>query len=192
MAQSLTFWVLSFQDILRLGGTLVTDPRLVPLARTHAEEDAGHEQWFLSDVELLGAARDLRWVFSHEHTTVRDISYRVVSEVLSARDDRARVAVLLSLDAIGGLFFGLVVSRLEQLGLDEGLQYFARSHQEVEENHEVFEADAHLKLMNIELPEEHVEDVLGAVRRTFAALCALADELDLQMSARRPLRAVGT
>jgi DMATS type aromatic prenyltransferase len=190
MAEGLTFWVLCFQDVLRLGAKLMTDPRLVGLARTHAEEDTGHEQWFLNDIQRLGAARDLRWVFSREHALARDVSYSLVSEVLAARDDRARLAVLLSLDAIGGQFFGLVVSRLEQLGHSEGLQYFARSHQEIEEGHDIFTGDAHEQLMSVELSAEELVEVTGAVRRTFEALRTLADDLDGRMSSVPHLAAV--
>ncbi|MDB4974975.1 MAG: hypothetical protein JWN48_3316 [Myxococcaceae bacterium] len=191
MAEGLTFWVLCFQDVLRLGAKLIKEPRLAALARTHAEEDHGHEQWFLQDVQRLGAGRDLSWVFSAEHMRVRDISYALVSEVLAARDDRARLAVLLSLDAIGGLFFGLVVRRLEQLGHDQGLRYFARSHQEVEESHDIFDGSAHAQLVSVEVSAETLVEVSAAVRRTFAALRTLADDLEGRMLSVRPLAAVG-
>lgn len=45
----LTFWAMTFQDILRINEERVTDPYLKKVARHHRLEDAGHEKWFLSD-----------------------------------------------------------------------------------------------------------------------------------------------
>src|SRR5262249_45713338 len=45
MVRGLTFFVMAFQDVLRLTARLVSDPRLTKIARTHYAEDSGHEQW---------------------------------------------------------------------------------------------------------------------------------------------------
>ena len=45
-ASALTFWVMTFQDILRLNEAQVTDARLREVAAQHRAEDAGHDRWF--------------------------------------------------------------------------------------------------------------------------------------------------
>ena len=50
----LTFWAMTFQDILRLNEERVVDPYLKKVARHHRLEDAGHEKWFLQDKKYMG------------------------------------------------------------------------------------------------------------------------------------------
>lgn len=181
VASSLTFFVLAFQDMLRLSHASIIDPKLRELARKHEEEDRGHEQWFLQDVQKLGAARDLAWTFSPHHVGTRDVSYGLVSEILRARDDRQRIAVVLCLEAAGAEFFGRIIGLLERLGEDAGLLYFARPHQKIEQNHDVFEADVHDQLLALEVPPDVLGDVLGTVERVFALMTMLADEVYAQV-----------
>src|SRR6187200_1287701 len=49
----LTFWAMTFQDILRINEEKVTDPYLKKVARHHRLEDAVHEKWFLSDKKYM-------------------------------------------------------------------------------------------------------------------------------------------
>jgi hypothetical protein len=64
--------------------------------------------------------RECSWMFSAEHELARDVGYALVSQVLSAGDDRSRLAVVLSLEAIGREFFvrvpGSVASRSDLRG----------------------------------------------------------------------------
>lgn len=182
VARQLTFFVLAFQDMLRLARMHAGEGPLAELARAHEAEDRGHEQWFLSDLEVLDLDLDLRWVFSSAHATTRDVSYAIMSDVLRATDDRSRLAVLLSLEAAGAEFFGRVISYLERLGRSENLQYFARPHQHVEENHSVFEENEQRKLWSTPLPEHVYDEVLRAVDHTFENMTRLAVELDAAMA----------
>lgn len=181
LASNLTFWVLAFQDVLRLGANLVSDPRLLPFAQTHAKEDHGHEQWFLSDVTRLGAGRELRWVFGAEHARVRDMSYAVISEVISAKSDHSRIAVLLCLEAAGSLFFDRIVNRLEALDRAHGLLYFARMHQDVEAAHEIFDDEVRTRWEAIAVSDDVHAEVSVAVGRTFSAMRQLAEHLNTKM-----------
>jgi hypothetical protein len=194
LAPRFTFYVLCFQDMLRLGSSLTTDPVLKELAVTHEAEDLGHEQWFLYDLEALGVERNLAWTFSPEHAVTRDISYRIMSEIVGATHDTTRLAVLLALEGIGAEFFGRVIGYLDRLGRAEGLRYFARSHQLVEQSHEVFEDHAQSRLSAIEVPSAVMAEVVRAVARTFEAMARLGDDIDARMeecAAREALRAVG-
>src|SRR5215204_4975901 len=51
----LTFWAMTFQDILRINEERVKDPYLKKVARHHRLEDAGHEKWFLHDKKYMGS-----------------------------------------------------------------------------------------------------------------------------------------
>jgi DMATS type aromatic prenyltransferase len=178
MAPQLTFFVLAFQDMLRLARVRSVEGRFAEIARAHEAEDRGHEQWFLNDLEVLGAARDLRWVFSSSHERTRDISYAIVAEIIRAEDDRARIAILLALEAAGAEFFGRVIAYLDRLGASDRLQYFARKHQHIEQNHSVFESEQQEQLWSISLPEHLRSSVMAAVERTFACMIELAQQLD--------------
>jgi DMATS type aromatic prenyltransferase len=194
LAPRFTFYVMCFQDMLRLGQTLTSDPALKELAVTHEAEDRGHELWFLSDLEALGAERNLAWTFSPEHAVTRDISYRIMSEIMSATHDATRLAVLLALEAIGAEFFGRVIGYLDRLGRSQGLRYFARSHQIVEQSHGVFEADAQSRLSAVEIPTHVMPEVVRAVARTFESMARLGDDIDARMAecaTQEALQAVG-
>jgi DMATS type aromatic prenyltransferase len=194
LAPRFTFYVLCFQDMLRLGSALTKDPVLKELAVTHEAEDHGHEQWFLYDLEALGVKQNLAWTFSPEHAVTRDISYRIMSEIFGATHDATRLGVLLALEGIGAEFFGRVIGYLERLGRAQGLRYFARSHQLVEQSHEVFEGDAQSRLAAIEVPSAVMPEVVRAVTRTFEAMARLGDDIDARMeecATRAALRAVG-
>lgn len=194
LAPRFTFYVMCFQDMLRLGSALTTDPVLKEFAVTHEAEDLGHEQWFLYDLEALGVERNLAWTFSPEHTVTRDISYRIMSEIFGATHDTTRLAVLLALEGIGAEFFGRVIGYLDRLGRSKGLRYFARSHQLVEQSHEVFEGDAQSRLAAIEVPSAVMPEIVRAVARTFEAMARLGDDIDARMeecATREALRAAG-
>jgi hypothetical protein len=182
MAPRLTFFVLCFQDMLRLVHERTTDARLKSVARVHALEDKGHHKWFLHDLQQFGIPLDLRLVYGNDHTVTRDLSYEIISEVLHAADDNARLAIVLSLEAAGHEFFGRVIGFLERIGYDDGLKYFARHHQEVEENHNLFDVDSQANLAGMLLSRPAFTESIRAVRQTFAALTRLATHLEEAMA----------
>jgi cytokinin dehydrogenase len=177
IAQRLSFFVLGFQDVLRLVHERIEDPALKELARTHRKEDSGHELWFLEDLKQLGVECDVRYMFSAEHALTRDIAYRQIADVLTA-DDCSRFSVALALEAAGAVFFAHIIGFLERIGHGNGLRYFARSHQHVEQSHEIFDDGTQNLLQSISVPNEVLGEVLGVVDRTFASLSSLNDELE--------------
>jgi tryptophan dimethylallyltransferase len=182
MAPRLTFFVMCFQDMLRLVREHVSHPELKPIARTHELEDKGHDNWFLGDLEKFDITPDIRWMFGPAHEVARDISYGLISEVLSAEDDWSRLAVVLSLEAAGAEFFGRVIAFIERTGHGDGLRYFARSHQEIEANHDVFESDKRARLLEMPLTERVAERATRTVDRTFSEMTKLATYLDHSMA----------
>ena len=185
IAPHLYFYVLGFQDMLRMTHELVREPAIKAIASQLAAEDAGHEQWYLYDIEQLDCARDLRWLFSAEHQPVRDIVYMLMAQLLRADDDRVRIVFPLVLEAAGSVFFKRVVGLLRRADYQRPLRYFARSHQEVEEEHDIFSEDGQLALTAIEFDATSYRDALGLISSCFDAFEGLADHLEHQRGEQR-------
>ena len=182
LVRGLTFFVMAFQDVLRLGARQVTDPRLIDIARTHQKEDAGHDSWFLHDLRALGVDVSLGYVFSSKHQIPRDVGYALVAEVLRATDDCDRLAVVFALEAIGHVFFEPAIGLFERRRPQNRLLYFARHHQQVEQAHEMFEGEVQQALARVSLSRERLAGVCATVDRTFEQMSALADDLVVQLA----------
>jgi hypothetical protein len=178
IAPTMAFFVLCFQDVLRLAYSKSSDPLIRQICEVHALEDSGHDRWYLLDLEQLQVPLDVASLFSAEHQTTRDVAFGQVSSVIAARYDQTRLAVALSLEAIGAECFGRVISLLERVGSADGLQYFARRHQQIEQNHVVFEASAKSTMGAIPVPSEARDEVLQAVNDTFEGMLSLMSHLE--------------
>jgi DMATS type aromatic prenyltransferase len=178
VAPRVAFFVMAFQDVLRLVTEKTSDPVLRTLARAHQLEDAGHDHWYLRDLEALDLTTDLATLFSRDARAIRDVSYHQVAEAISAESDLARFAVVLCLEAAGVSFFSSMVDGLDRLGRSEGLLYFSKKHQAVEASHEIFEDDKQAAIDAIEVPAAAAAEVLRAVTRTFETMRNLAEHLD--------------
>jgi hypothetical protein len=174
----MAFFVMCFQDVLRLAHSRSTDPQIVALARTHALEDKGHDQWYLRDVERLGSECSVHALFSEDREVIRDVAYGQIADVIKASHDCTRLAVALSLEVIGAEFFEKTIGFLERVGRAHGLEYFARRHQQIEQGHGVFEDDVQRQLEAIPVPDDSMVEVLAAVHRTFDGMELLADDLE--------------
>ncbi len=178
VVSGLTFFVLVFQDVLRLNEARVTDPVLKMIARHHRAEDSRHDDWFLHDLELVeGRLPDVREAFSEGHQATRDTAYTIISEALGATDDRVSIAILLVLESTGHVFFDRVVSHLERTGSTLDLWYFGRGHLDVELSHELFENKMNATLDAIELTEAERALVIESVDRCFDAIGKMLDVL---------------
>jgi hypothetical protein len=169
-ASALGFWVMAFQDILRKNHELVSDVRLRQIAHHHMREDAGHERWFLADLERLGAPpRDLGSIFDRRSRRVRDASFALASEVFRAEHDELRIVLLIVLEAAGRVFFERIADRVDEFGPHHGLRYFARSHLEVEQDHDLHSAESSSMLRAISLPAPLDRQAIALVNRGFNA-----------------------
>jgi hypothetical protein len=178
----LTFWVMAFQDILRLNEERVTDPYLKKIAHHHKFEDAGHEQWFLYDKNHMcgrhtSTAEDVNWLFGRETRLTRDPVYALVSEVYRSESDWVRIALLITIESSGHVFFDRIVNKMLELGENENLKYFAKSHLDVELAHDLFEADMERELYAAPLPADISRDALALVDRCYDAFNAMFDGL---------------
>jgi hypothetical protein len=177
-APDLTFWVMAFQDILRLNAVLTRDPQLRKIVRHHRAEDAGHERWFLDDLAAMEIpAPDVRWLFGERHSPTRDSAYALVSEVYRTTDDRLRLVLVQTLESAGHIFFGRVAAIVERAGLTKTLKYFSFSHLEVEKNHQVFEDKIASIVAGIKQPPKVRAEAKQLVDRCYAAFGTMFDAL---------------
>ena len=182
-APLLAFWVLTFQDVLRINARAVKEPLMRRLARHHRAEDKGHERWFLADLETLGHEPiDASTLFGKEHEATRDAAFAIMSEVFHATDDRVRVILLLTLESAGHVFFGRVTEFVERCGQASAMRYFGPAHLEIERGHEVFERDMEVALDAIVLDESTRRDALALVDRVYCAFERMFDVLALPAS----------
>jgi hypothetical protein len=173
-APDLTFWVMTFQDILRLNETFTRDPDLRRIARHHRTEDAGHERWFLDDLAHVGGGdRDIPWLFGKKNAATRDAAYALMAEVYRANDDRLRLGLLMTLESSGHVFFERTAKVVERAGKSAALRYFSFSHLEVEKNHEVFERAIAEKIDAIYLAPSLREQAEAMVDRCYDAFGAM-------------------
>lgn len=172
------FFVLGFQDVLRLAYQRSTDPKIRSISKTHWDEDAGHDDWYLHDLEQFGLSLDVRWLFSPEHQVTRDVSFTQLATVISAKDDSVRVSAIMALEATGAECFAAMIDFLERVGYRAPLRYFARSHQHVEAAHEVFAEDDPGGLETIVVPEAALEDAIEAADSIFSSMARMLDDLD--------------
>jgi len=177
-APDLTFWVMAFQDILRLNAILTGDPQLRKIVRHHRAEDAGHDRWFLDDLATMQIpAPDVRWLFGERHSPTRDAAYALVSEVYRITDDRLRLVLVQTLESAGHVFFGRVAAIVERVGLSRMLKYFSFSHLEVEKNHQVFEEEITRIVSSIRLPPKVRTEAKALVDRCYVAFGTMFDAI---------------
>jgi hypothetical protein len=184
IAGRIAFFVMCFQDVLRLVHSTTADPVLKRLAKVHQSEDSGHDNWYLHDLERFGISVDLRDLFSAQTALTRDVAYTQISDVLRATDDASRLGVVLALEAAGAEFFQGIIDFIERQKRVAGLLYFARRHQRIEQSHDMFKGDAQDELTSISVSPGALAEILAVVERTFETMTRLADDLLQQLQHR--------
>lgn len=176
-APGLSFFVLTFQDILRLNEAKISTPALRPIVHQHRQEDLGHDVWFLHDLHQLGVTCDAELLFGKEYQVTRDTSFAIISEIFQASDDRVRLAIPLALEAMGHPFFSRVHQFFKRSKFRGQLKYFSKEHFQLEQSHEMFEDEMDVQLRSIELPDHIRAEALGVVARTFDAVTHMLNTL---------------
>ena len=181
----LTFWAMTFQDILRLNEERVTDPYLKKVARHHRLEDAGHEKWFIHDKKYLSKLStdkscnkdNVSWLYSKETQLTRDAAYAIMSEIYKANDEVLNIVLLLTIESSGHVFFEKVVKQVKKTGEDKNLKYFSSSHLEVEMAHALFEEEMERNLFARAIQVETRREALKMVDRCYDAFSKMFDGL---------------
>jgi hypothetical protein len=191
----LTFWAMTFQDILRINEERVADPYLKKIARHHRLEDAGHDKWFLHDKKYMGAIsvdkscdnNDVSWLYSKETQLTRDAAYALVAEVYKADDEMINIALLLTLESSGHVFFEKVAKQVEKTGEDKNLKYFSTSHLEVEMAHAMFEEEMERVLFARQISVAVKRDALKMIDHCYDAFNKMFDGLIIACNRRLEL-----
>lgn len=188
MGKGLAFFVMSFQDMLRLNAASMNEPELAQIAKGQRHDDAGHDVWFVNDLLKLKIVPDMRWLFGKEHQQTRDTSYEIMAEILRAESDHARLAVGFALEATGGVYFSRVYKFIADLGLEEGLIFFSKHHWDVEQSHEVFADETQRQIDAIQLSPLGRARAVAAAERTFRAVTRMCEDLASKMLIARELQ----
>ncbi|QDP73001.1 hypothetical protein FOG18_10715 [Legionella israelensis] len=181
----LTFWAMTFQDILRLNEERVKDPYLKKIARHHRLEDAGHEKWFLHDKKYMSSfcedescdKDNVAWLYGKDSQLTRDAAYAIMSEIYKAEDELINIALLLTLESSGHVFFEKVVKQVKKTGEDKNLKYFSSSHLEVEMAHAIFEEEMERKLFERPVSVQVRREALKMIDRCYEAFNQMFDGL---------------
>jgi hypothetical protein len=177
-----TFWIIAFQDCTRLLVREIQDPGLRETLARHQKEDAGHQKWFLADLAQLDLEPpSVRRIFEVEHQVSRDMTYELLSELLSAQSDWHRLILLLAIEATGDVFFensGRLVARAGGL---VPLRFYSHAHYHVESSHSIHEDHAYLNGVVLE-PTERAR-LSQLVERVFSRFSTLMDAIERQIVA---------
>jgi hypothetical protein len=173
----LTFFILTFQDILRVVHQRASTERMRALTRAHWEEDRGHERWFLADLARIGFQPSLAFVFSEDHEVTREVSFALMGHLLQLRSEEARLALTLALEAAGAEFFGRFSRLLERHGVRHEFEFFGETHEAAEAAHEIHEGRALEELAVLPVSPLDMQEANAAVRHTFTVMTRLADDL---------------
>ncbi|KTD14541.1 hypothetical protein Lgra_0572 [Legionella gratiana] len=191
----LTFWAMTFQDILRINEEKISDPYLKKVARHHRLEDAGHEKWFLHDKKYMGAVNiepscdtnDVSWLYSKESQLTRDAAYAILAEVYKANDEILNIVLLLTIESSGHVFFEKVSKQMKKTGHDKNLKYFSTSHLEVEMAHALFEEEMERSLFSRQVSIHTRREALKLIDRCYDAFNAMFDGLIIACNQRLEL-----
>ncbi|WP_032114027.1 hypothetical protein [Candidatus Paracaedibacter symbiosus] len=179
-AVKLTFWVMAFQDILRLIPPRINSKALRRIATHHKVEDGGHNLWFLQDINFLNKGNNkhnnIAWLFSKENEIARDFSYRMISEVFNLAKDHEKITLILALESGGHVFFEKISNFVKLKGYNADLKYFSSHHLEVEKNHAVFEESLMKELVSLQLNEEERLQAIALVDRFYEGINTLFDQ----------------
>jgi hypothetical protein len=189
-ASGVAFWALAFQDLLRLNEGMVRDPYLRKIARHHRVEDTGHDLWLLGDLRKLGVDHvDVAWLFSEQNSATRLASYALLSEVFRAPTDVCRIVLLLTVESSGSVFFQRIARFMEARTNLTTLQYFSRSHLEVEAAHQMWENRIQTEIFGREVAAVERQAALDVVSRAYDAFEAMFDGIVARIQGQRAPRA---
>lgn len=184
----LIFWVMVFQDILRLNEERVTAPYLRKIAHHHRLEDAGHERWFMHDRNYLSGkssnSEDIDWLFGKDTRLARDPAYALLAEVYKSDSEWLNIVLLMVMESSGHVFFERVVEQVQKIGQDRNLKYFSSKHLAAERSHSLFEEEMERALFAEPLPIGIRSNALKLVDRCYDAFNKMFDGLLLSCNRR--------
>lgn len=175
-APKLLFWAMTFQDVIRLNELQIHDPRLREIAHEHRGEEAGHDQWLLTDlIKIEGTLPSVRSLFGSGHASTRDASYALVAEVFRATTDLEHLILLLVLESTGQCFLEFISDYCERKGVSQSFRYLSHFHLDAEAGHAVFEQKLKSYLDALRVPDGERWCAMAMVDRVFQAFNHMLD-----------------
>jgi hypothetical protein len=182
-APYLAFWVMTFQDVLRLNEVLTKDSTLREFAHHHKQEDSGHEQWFLQDLGVMFDVEKLTigWLYGPSCSVIRDGSYAIMAELFKAESDPQRAVLLLALESTSQVFSKEIASYIHDMGYAETLTYFSKTHFDAENEHAMYEEEGEQQLHAIEFTPQEREKAVALIDYIYELFYTIADTLFKQI-----------
>jgi hypothetical protein len=187
-APSAAFWVLAFQDMLRLNAQRAKNPEIKRLLEQHVSEDAGHEEWYFEDLKALYGDLFVRPkdLFSAHSLDARGTAFSIVSEMFRIEDDYLRLVFVEVLEATAQVFFENVSVYLRASGNYQKLKYFGAIHQQAESEHEMFEGHIKQQTQAYIFTTSQQEEARDLVERTFLHFEVLFTQFEERLNAPLP------
>jgi hypothetical protein len=91
--------------------------------------------------ERLKEHHDIAWLYSGDLQIIRGATCAIVSEIYKMENECLGIALLLTLESTGHIFFEKVVTLTKKFGGDQDLLYFSSFHLDVEMAHALFEQE---------------------------------------------------
>ena len=177
VAKNLTFYVLAFQDIIRLAANHVYNPMLSDLLKSHYQTCKDYEQGYLDDLDTLSETPTVSFLFSSSQQLVRDVAYNLIAGILRTETDMQRTALVLSLEAAGEIFFQGFIAAFEQQNQHHSLKYFNRQHPALILSQSLTEQVWQNKLAAIPVSLTELELCEKTIDQVFAQMNTLANHL---------------
>jgi hypothetical protein len=178
VASRLSFWVMSFQDLLRLNEERINHDEIRSIVRKHRLEQSGHEHWFVSDVnDMECKILTLQSIYSRNYAATRDATYALMSEVFQARNDYERIVLLLTLESTSNIFLRFTVDFVEALSYSSSLRYFSKYNLEFERNYTIFAEKLTEHFVEVQLTQDEEAHILKMIDRIYTAFNLMFDGL---------------
>jgi len=121
-----SFWIMSFQDVLRVSEERATGAEVRQFIRNHRAEAVGQDKWFVCDLlKLEGQLPDLLALFGARHTMSRNASYALLAEAYNARSDLNRLLLIQSAQVLNALLLSEMTTFMGRARVKPELRYFS-------------------------------------------------------------------
>jgi len=151
---NLAFWMLGFQDMLRISILRIQAAEERNLAHCYFLEMNNSVRWFIHDLTRLGGPfPSLLEVFSEENKDTRCATYGLLSEVFATGSDHERLVLVMAATAIARAFQSSMAALTAREGVLVPLRYFSRRDQPISPSQEAVIAQGALILESLTLSD---------------------------------------
>ena len=173
---TMAFWVLAFGDAMAFLRRSSGDTPLDAIVQQHAQEDAEHWKWFVSDLEDLASqgigARSisdaLMRMWGPDTAPVRECAWTVHHLLRTHIDPAVRLAILEACEHGFEAFMDSMRPVVQAAGHYGELRYLGSMHDEAEAGHALHEGDD--PFMNIDWSRRDMDNVRTTVETVYDRL----------------------